>query len=161
MNTLVIYDTKYGNTERVARAIARGAGSLGSVRVLDTTEAASPGLAERPDLLLVGGPTQRRTMSPELRRFVDALPLSLHGVPAAAFDTRYRGLKVIMGSAAAETASRLADAGASRVVPAESFYVGRSGPMELQQLEEGELDRAEAWGRSVAAVADRAARPVQ
>jgi len=150
MLTVVIYDTKFGNTEKVAQAIARGAGAHGSTRVMDTTEASGP-LAERPDLLLVGGPTQRRGASPALRAFVDALPASLLGVPVGSFDTRYRGATLVMGSAAAEVAKRLAKAGGRVVGRPESFFIGRGGPIERQVLEAGELERAEAWGRSVTA----------
>ena len=53
-----IYDTKFGNTAKIAEAIAPGASGRGSVSVLDTAEAAQP-LTERPDLLIVGGPTVR------------------------------------------------------------------------------------------------------
>lgn len=148
MRTVVIYDTKFGNTEKVAEAIARGAGTLGSVRVMDTAEAAGP-LAERPDLLIVGGPTQKRGPSPALRGFVDALPASLQDVPAASFDTRYRGATWLMGSAATEAAKRLGKAGSRSVAPPESFFIARGGPLELQGLEAGELERAEAWGRAV------------
>ena len=151
MLTVVIYASKFGNTERVAQAIARGAGTSGEVR-LEPVEAANRTLAERPDLLLVGGPTQRRGPSPELRGFVEGLGSgSLMGVPTATFDTRYRGSKLIMGSAAAEAAKRLGKVGARMVAPAESFFIGRDGPPERQALEAGELERAEAWGRLVSA----------
>ena len=73
MLTLVVYDTKFGNTEKIAEAIARGAGTLGSVQVMDTAQAGEPP-AERPDLVLVGGPTQRRNLSPALRAFIGAMP---------------------------------------------------------------------------------------
>jgi flavodoxin len=152
MLTVVIYDTKFGNTAMVAEAIARGAGARGRVRILDTVEAAGP-LTERPDLLIVGGPTQKRGPSPALRDFIDALPPSLRGVPAATFDTRYRGATWLMGSAAREAAKRLGNAGARLAAPPESFFVARSGPLEGQGLEAGELDRAEAWGRVVGAAA--------
>jgi hypothetical protein len=39
MRTVVVYDSKFGNTEKIADAIARGVGSLGTVRVMDTAEA--------------------------------------------------------------------------------------------------------------------------
>jgi flavodoxin len=152
MLTVVIYDTKFGNTAKIAEAIARGAGVRGTVSVLDTAEAAKP-FTERPDLLIVGGPTQRRGPSPALRGFVDALPASLRGVPAATFDTRYRGATWIMGSAAGEAAKRLGKAGARLAAPPESFFISRGGPPESQGLEDGELDRAEAWGRAVGAAA--------
>jgi flavodoxin len=159
MRTVVIYDTKFGNTEKVARAIARGVGTAGSVHVMDTTGAGGP-LAEQPDLVLVGGPTQKRGATPSLRVFIDDLPARLRGVPAASFDTRYRGAKVLMGSAAVEASKRLEKAGGRLVAPPESFFIGRGGPLERQGLEVGELERAEAWGRAVAAVASRAAGAV-
>jgi len=150
MQTVVIYDTKFGNTEKIAEAIARGAGISGSVRVLDTAEASRP-FPERPDLLIVGGPTQRRGPSPALRGFVDALPTFLRGVPAATFDTRYRGASWLMGSAASEAAKRLGKAGSRLAAPPESFFIARGGPLERQGLEAGELERAEAWGRALGA----------
>jgi flavodoxin len=153
MQTVVIYDTKFGNTEKVAHAVARGAGTSGSVRVLDTVEAAQS-LAERPDLLIVGGPTQRRGMSPELRAFVDSLPgESLQGGTIASFDTRYRGSTWLMGSAAGEVAKRVGKAGGRLMAQPESFFISRGGPLERQTLETGELERAEAWGRTVAGTA--------
>jgi flavodoxin len=152
MLTVVVYDTKFGNTAKIAQAISRGAGTRGGVRVLNTAEAAQP-LTERPDLLILGGPTQKRGPSPALRGFVDALPASLRGVPAATFDTRYRGATWLMGSAAAEAAKRLGKAGSRLAAPPESFFIARGGPLEGQGLEAGELERAEAWGRAVGAAA--------
>ena len=152
MLTLVIYDTKFGNTAKIADAIGRGAGTRGIVRVIDTAEAVQQ-LAERPDLLIVGGPTHKRGPSPALRGFVDALPPSLRGVPAVTFDTRYRGATWLMGSAASEAAKRLGKAGSRMAAPPESFFIARGGPLEGQGLEAGELERAEAWGRMVGAAA--------
>lgn len=153
MLILVVYDSKFGNTEKIAQAIARGAGTLGSVRVIDTTQAAMS-VAQRPDLVIIGGPTQRRGLSPGLRTFMDALPLtSIRDSVTASFDTRYRGSTWIMGSAAAETAKRLRKAGSRLAAQPESFFIGRGGPLERQTLEGGELDRAEAWGREVTAIA--------
>jgi len=152
MQTVVVYDSKFGNTEKIADAIARGIRMLGSVLVMDTAEAIglSQRQTDRPDLMLLGGPTQRRSPSPALRAFIDALPASLRGVPVATFDTRYRGSTWIMGSAAAEAAKVLRKAGGELVAPPESFFIGRGGPLELQTLEAGETERAEAWGRAVA-----------
>jgi flavodoxin len=153
MQTVVVYDTKFGNTEKIAHAIGRGVGTLGNVQVMDTVEAAQS-LTERPDLLLVGGPTQRRGPSPELRAFVDALPRqSLQGATVASFDTRYRGSTWLMGSAAGEVAKRVGKAGGRLVAQPESFFIARGGPLERQTLEKGELERAEQWGRTVATAA--------
>lgn len=152
MLTVVVYDTKYGNTEQVAQAIARGVAEIGPVRVMGVAEATQP-LPERPDLLLVGGPTQRHGPSPALREFMEDLPPDLAGVPAASFDTRYRGSTLIMGSAAGAAAKRIRKADVPIVAPPESFFIARGGSPEKQALEAGELERAEAWGRTVGTAA--------
>jgi flavodoxin len=151
MRTVVIYDSKFGNTEKIAQAIGRGLSGLGDVQVMSTGEAT---LAERPDLLFVGGPTQKRGASPGLRMFMDALPAALRGVPAAPFDTRYRGATWLMGSAAAQAARSVSKAGGDLVAEPESFFIVRKGPMERQTLEPGEIERAEQWAAAVAAAAN-------
>jgi flavodoxin len=152
MQTLVIYDSKFGNTERIAEAIGRGIGSVSEVRVTSTADAAGvlKSLASRPDVVVVGGPTQNHGPSAGLRHFVDNLPAALHGVPAVCFDTRYRGPVLLMGSAAAWAAKTLAKTGAELVAPSESFFIVRHGAMEQQALEQGEITRAEAWGQAIA-----------
>lgn len=155
MQTVVIYDSKFGNTEKIAEAIGRGLATFGDAQVLSIAEAAAfvRSTPKPPDLLLIGGPTQKRGPSPALRAFVDRLPEALLGIAAATFDTRYRGATWIMGSAAAEAAKAIRKGGGTVVAPPESFFIVRRGPMELQKLEPGELDRAEDWGRAVAAAA--------
>lgn len=153
MQTVVIYDSKFGNTEKIAEAIARGASVRSVVRVMHTTDALRADLAlpERPDLVLVGGPTHNHGPSAGLKTFADALPAPLRGAPAASFDTRYRGPVLLTGSAAAAMAKVLAKSGAHLVAPAESFFIVRKGPLQAQGLEPGEIERAEQWGRIVAA----------
>jgi flavodoxin len=154
MPALVIFDSKFGNTRRVAEAVARGVGDLGPVRLVNAAEPAdvSAALAEKPDLLLVGGPTQGRHPSPALRAFLGTLPADLGGLRATSFDTRYRGAVLLMGSAAADAGKSLCKAGGQLVAPPESFFIRRAGRLETQELEPGEIERAERWGRSVAAV---------
>lgn len=160
MQTLVIYDSKFGNTEKIAEAIARGVGPVSGVRVTSAAEAtrALESPASRPDLVLIGGPTQNHGPSAGLRVFLAALPAVLRGAPAACFDTRYRGPVLLMGSAATAAAKALAKAGTEIVAPPESFFIIRRGPLPLQTLEPGEIERAEAWGRAIAASAQAASR---
>src|SRR5262245_2053747 len=147
MQTLVIYDSKFGNTELIAQAIARGIGTASEVLVMSTPEAAefartaagAPG--HEPTLLIVGGPTHKRNASAPLKAFLDTLPAAYRGIPAASFDTRYRGPLLIMGSAAAATAKALASAGSQLVAPPESFFMVRGGSLPLQTLEPGEITR--------------------
>jgi flavodoxin I len=160
MQTVVIYDSQYGNTEQIARAIAGGLGEDGSVEVLAASEVVGRPL-ERPDLLLVGGPTQRHGMSPTLRTFLESLPRdSLRSTRAATFDTRYHMAAVLSGSAASQAAGHLRRAGCQLVAAPESFFVERDRPPKdekrrhgLERLEPGELERAAEWGRRLAITA--------
>lgn len=150
MNTLIMYDSTFGNTEQLARAIADKLAEYGTARLVRVPIS---GVFERGDaeILLVGGPTQRHGASEAMRAFLDGVPRrSLGGLGAAAFDTRYHMASWKSGSAANRIAGRLKRAGATLVVPPESFFVAeREGP-----LEEGELERAVQWADQVyAAVA--------
>jgi flavodoxin I len=145
MNTLIIYDSTFGNTEQLARAMANRLGDDGMVRLLRVPEAGALEIKDA-DVLIIGGPTQRHGLSPALRAFLERISrLTMHGLGAAAFDTRYRMSAWKSGSAASRIASILKRAGASLVLPPESFFVAeREGP-----LEEGELERAAQWTEQV------------
>lgn len=159
MQAVVVYDTQFGNTEQVARAIARGIADHGSAMLLPAIEAVGRP-QEPPDLLLIGGPTQRHGMSPALRAYVEALPRDgLRNTRVAAFDTRYRMAPLLSGSAAREVAARLRRAGLRLVAAPESFFIERDRPFDgdkrrhgSEQLEPGELDRAIEWGRRLASL---------
>jgi flavodoxin len=159
MRAVVVYDTQFGNTEQVARAVAQGLGDKGPVDLLAAT--AAVGQPEvPPDLLLIGGPTQRHGMSPALRAYVDALPRDRLGTTRlATFDTRYRMAPLLSGSAAKEVAARLRRTGFRLVAAPESFFIERDRPPNgekrrhgSEQLEPGELDRAREWGRRLASI---------
>ena len=145
MNTLIIYDSTFGNTAQIAQAMADRLGEHGTVRIALADEA---GLSEMEeiDLLIVGGPTQRHGVSTAIQALLERLPRrTLRGAGAAAFDTRYHMAAWKSGSAAHRIASRLKRTGASLLVEPESFFVSeREGP-----LEEGELERAASWAEGV------------
>jgi flavodoxin len=145
MKAVVIYDSKFGNTEHIARAIAEKLGAGDPVAVVAASAASKYDLSEI-DLLVVGGPTQGHGLSPALRDFLDRLPSeTVRDVPSATFDTRLTWPRFLAGSAAGVAAKRLAQKGARLLVPAESFLVqGSEGP-----LVRGELERARAWADQV------------
>lgn len=146
MRALVLFDSQYGNTERVARAIARGLEPHGIVRVASVARQGTGTLDA--DLLVVGSPTQVHGMGRhELHHLLEHLPTAaLDGMVAAAFDTRVRGPVGMTGSAATGLARRLRDKGARVIAPVESFIVlGREGP-----LVDGEEERAVAWAEGIA-----------
>lgn len=152
MNALVVFDTKFGNTERVARTIAAALGErfTTDVRPIAETQVIPVDLA----LLVVGGPTHAHGVDPVLKSFLGGVPAAtIRGVAAAAFDTRYHVPVLISGSAARAIAKRLHRKGARLVARPESFFVEHGeGP-----LADGELARAEAWARGLAENLVRAA----
>ncbi|HXM54469.1 MAG TPA: flavodoxin domain-containing protein [Candidatus Dormibacteraeota bacterium] len=157
MNSTVLYGSRYGNTRRVAEAVAGVLRRQGEVRLLPVEEAAGS-LSRATDLLVVGGPTEGHAMTPAVAECLDQLASAgLHGVPAAAFDTRLRWPRRLSGSAASDIAARLRRAGAQVLEPEGSFLVTMRGPA----LRPGELERAEAWAASIATAAARHAAPAR
>jgi flavodoxin len=142
MNSLVVYESKFGNTHRVADIIGRALGSYGSAPVVDI-ESADAFKLDKVDLLVVGGPTQAHGMSPPMRAYLDALITKAGtGMRAAAFDTRLKGPGFLWGSAAKGIAEEFRRAGFLLVTPPESFLVEG---MKEPQLVDGEATRAQGW----------------
>jgi len=141
MQTLIIYDSEYGNTQQIAQAIADALKAYSSVQLMTVAEACPPSL-QGVDLLLIGGPTQIHGLTPTMRTLLDKLPdQALRGLPVAAFDTRFRMATVRSGSTAQAIAHKLEREKARLLLPAKSFFVtGREGP-----LEEGALENAARW----------------
>ena len=145
MRALVVYDSLYGNTEKIAEAI--GGGIIGGeVRVLRAGEVGPPEL-ENISLLVVGAPTQGGPATPAIRDFLGRISKAeINGLDAAAFDTRV-ATKVarIFGYAAGRIGGSLKGKGARLLVEPEGFFVdGKEGP-----LTEGELERAAEWGKKL------------
>jgi flavodoxin len=152
MNTLIVFDTLHGNSERVARAIAAALEPTFSVRFARADQTAKLDV-EGIDLLIVGGPTQRRRMSMTLTAVLDATPRgTLTGTKVAAFDTRYRMAAWLSGSAAVGIARHLRKLGGRLLISPQSFFVerdvspkGHKRRHDIEQLEPGELERASEW----------------
>lgn len=158
MKALVVYDSKFGNTERVAQAIGNALGSSYQVEVVQVGTIV-PNQLEGLNLLIVGSPTQQFNPTKGITNFLKSLPSNgLKGIKVAAFDTRLTIEDIeeiailsffvrIFGYAAKPIANRLKRKGGELFLPPEGFYVqGMEGP-----LVEGELERAEAWARQILA----------
>jgi len=146
MNSLVIYGSRYGNTQKIAYAIAAGLRAWGAVDVLAAENAQDIRLHSY-DLVVVGGPTEGHGITKAMVDYVDRIGEFFAGVNAAAFDTRLTWPKWMSGSAASDMAKRLERFGARLVAQPASFLVTGKPPA----LEPGELERAEGWARSLAA----------
>ena len=161
MRALVVFESSFGNTGKVAQSVWEGiVGRVRDVALLEVANAPNRLPAEL-DLLVVGGPTQAFGMSRPatradaqaqagttpvepttgLREWLAALDPPERVVYAATFDTRIHSPHV-PGSAAAGAMRALRRAGFQLTAESESFWVtGIKGP-----LRDGELDRARAWG---------------
>jgi len=144
MKALIVYDSAYGNTEKIARAI--GGAITGEVKVLRPGEV-NPSDLQSVDLLIVGSPTQGGRPTPAIQDFLNKIPEpAIKGVNVAAFDTRFSTKLVgIFGYAAGKIANSLKRKGGTLILSPEPFFVkGKEGP-----LKEGELERAADWAKRI------------
>jgi flavodoxin I len=152
VKALIVYDSWYGNTEKIAESI--GSAITGNVKVLRVSEANLSHLKSL-NLLIVGSPTQGFRATKLIKTFLKSIPKgTLEGIDVAAFDTRMpasdmgavpRFFMNVGGYAAPRIAGKLRKRGGNLVVPPEGFLVtGKEGP-----LKEGELERAASWAKEI------------
>jgi len=170
MRAVVIYESMYGNTHTIADAIGRGLGPEHEVSVVPVADA-TPELLDGADLVVAGAPTHIHGMSRARSRqaAVEAahkdgsgLTLEPHAQGpglrdwfgtvgrvrgcGVAFDTRLNGPATFTGRASKAIAKLLDRHGLTEIAPAQSFLVTKDN-----RLQPGEEDRAEQWGRELAA----------
>src|SRR6476659_4152506 len=69
MKAVVVYESMYGNTHRIANAIGKGLSATAEVVVIPVGEA-EPSVLDDAALIVVGGPTHARGVSrPNTRKF--------------------------------------------------------------------------------------------
>ena len=152
MKTLIIYDSIYGNTGEIAKAI--GSAIAGDVQVLRVGSANASEL-KSVELLIVGSPTVGFRPIKPVQDFINGITRdTLKGVNVAAFDTRIqasetgKGLRFIMKVgcyAAPRILHDLAKKGGKQVAEPEGFFVkDKEGP-----LKDGESQRAVNWADSI------------
>ncbi len=166
MKAVVVYQSLWGSSAAVARAIAEGLG--GSARALSTNESLAAALAGV-DLVVAGCPVhafglpsadsvKQAVAKPAgkdavradpshmlMRDWLDALPRGT--ARAAAFDTRVKG--ILGRGGATKVMAGLEKAGYRRVAKPEGFLVAMR-PIEIGpegMLLPGEVARAREWGK--------------
>jgi len=169
MKAVVVYESYWGNTASVARAIAEGLGE--GATAMSTAEADAEALAGA-GLIVAGSPiiafslpsekTRNNMLAkpdkkapsppdlshPSIRTWLVALPRANESgggavVRAAAFET---GFKLSPGGSAGKILRMLEEKGYKPAAKKQRFLVKASyGPMK-----DGELDRAKAWGAELA-----------
>lgn len=147
MRTLVIYASMYGNTEKIAKSIAKAVGG----KAVQFGEVNNDNLNDF-DLVIFGSPTQAGRPLKEFGSFLDQLP-QLKDIKAAAFDTRFDenkqnfGLRLLMkiiGYAGPKIIKKLEQKGMA-TIGCEGFYVtDTEGP-----LAKDELQKASEWARGL------------
>jgi flavorubredoxin len=161
MKAIVVYESHWGNTAAVAKAVAEGIGS--GAKALSTAEASAAATAGA-GLIVAGAPvfafslptemqleriganTIRTGKAPDVSQ--PAMRAWLNQLPAAkgrfaAFETR---LWWSPGGATGGIEKGLVRAGYTRLVKAQRFIVeGKEGPLRA-----GELEKAKAWGAQLA-----------
>jgi len=155
MKALVVFESFFGNTEKIANAVAGGLAARGEVTVRKVTDL-RPDELKTFDLVVVGSPTRGFQPSDGTKALLKALPAgTLQGVKVAAFDTRMDVKEVnnafltfmekIFGYAAEPIGRALVKAGGTLVGKPQGYFVhGSEGP-----LWDGELERAAAWGEQL------------
>lgn len=168
MKAVVVYESHWGNTAAIARAIASGLGP--ATPVLTTDDATDSAIADA-DLIVAGAPviafrlatdSMRERIAegaddapgepdlthPSMRAWLDGIPAGT-GL-SAAFETR---LHWSPGGATGAIEHGLDKAGYRPVTKGRKFFVtGTYGP-----LREGEIEAARAWG---AELLNKSWRPV-
>ncbi len=169
MSIAVVYESMFGNTHRIALAIAEGLAPFGVVVTANVNDQQAKEATRSADLVVLGGPTHVHGMTrPESRKEASTLAndtskdLSLEAsapgigvrewikdldlVPAlcAAFDTRVDMARILTGAASGHIEHALTKRGSRSIISPESFLVSKDNV-----LEDDELDRARNWGASV------------
>jgi flavodoxin len=137
MKALVIFDSNFGNTKKIAETIAEKLGE--DTRVLSVSDFSAKKL-EGIKLLVVGSPVNAWRPTEKIKRFLEGFSEGqLEGIKAASFDTKMKSF--IAGDASKKISRKLKKAGAEIIVEPQSFIVkGSKGP-----LFEGEIEKAERW----------------
>jgi flavodoxin len=155
MKALVVYDSVFGNTEKVAQAIGQALSEVAEVQTLKVNDVKSEDLSGI-SVLVVGSPTRAFSPTPAIKKWLNSIPMhSLDGVKVAAFDTRVNvkevnskvltGMVKVFGYAAKPIGDKLTKKGGDLGLSPEGFFVlGTEGP-----LKEGELERAGDWVRKI------------
>ena len=151
MKTLIVYDSVFGNTEKIALKIGEELGAE-TIKVTDVSYDQLIGLG----CLVVGSPTRAFNPTKEITGFLKGIPSSsLSGIKVASFDTRMDIKKVgnaalsflvrFFGFADKPIENQLKKKGGIIAVPSDGFIVEDSeGP-----LRDEELDRAVEWARAI------------
>lgn len=161
MKAIVLFDTLFGNTEKIAARISRGLRDAGLEAQVVNIKAANVGELVTYDLLAIGAPTQYFTASKPLKEFLDRLKaVDLKGRYGFAFDTKLESR--FSGSAAKFIEKKLVEHGLEIIRPRASAIVidqKKTGKVGETVLKEGMEDLFESIGKEIGMLLQKAAKP--
>jgi menaquinone-dependent protoporphyrinogen IX oxidase len=148
MKGIVVFDTSYGNTRKIAETIAETLKEAGVEADIFSVKNVKKISARDYSFLVLGSPTKFGTMSLAIRFFLGKVKAEeWMNKPFAAFDTENpENIDKKEGSAAEKIAERLVDKKMNQLLPVlKAVVLGWKGP-----LQEGEVERAKEYGRRLA-----------
>ncbi len=149
MKGIVVFDTSYGNTRKIAETIAETLKESGIAADAFYVKDVKKLAAKDYDFLVIGSPTKFGTMSFTVKRFLGKVKgKEWMNKPSAAFDTENpENIERNEGSAAEKIAEKLKEKQMNQLLPVlKAVVLGWKGP-----LQEGEIERAKEYARELAA----------
>ena len=154
----VVYASRFGTTEKVARAFEAGLEEAGVDASLASIQESPPGTLTDYDLICLGGPTEAFSASKPMKDYLkDARGVDLAGKMGFAFDTRLDSR--FSGSASKFIEHALDDQGVHVLAGRESAIVSTTrekGAIVGAKLKEGEEQRFNELGRRLGELAEQA-----
>lgn len=153
MKISVIYDSKFGNTQKIAETIKDILEKKDEVKVIRVTDAKIEDINDA-DFVVIGSPTHGGYVSEATKVLLNLIPKdSLKGKRIAVFDTSFamyghniftKGIIKFFGYSAPKMANVLKKRGAD-IASVQSFFVmGMKGP-----LKDDEVERVKNWAKSI------------
>jgi flavodoxin len=145
MKVLIVYDSVYGNTEKIALSIEKELKSSCNIRSrramdIDLSE------LEKIDLLIIGSPTQWNKPIKSIRYFLDRIPKEkIAGLSIMIFDTRLPSKSIGILGHASEKMARAIEKKGARVLSTNGFLVSAGG----MAIESTEINRAVEWIKTI------------
>ena len=148
MKGIVVYDTSYGNTKKIAETIAETLKESGIEVDLFDVKNVKKLSAQDYSFLVLGSPTRFGTMSFAIRGFLGKVKNEeWMSKPFAAFDTENpENIEKKEWSAAEKISERLKDRKMNQLLPVmKAVVLGQKGP-----LQEGEIERTKDYAGELA-----------
>lgn len=155
--SIVLYDTLFGSTEKVARALSRGIQTKrGTVDCVNINKVNAEALPQY-DFIAVGAPTQAFSASKPMKDFLQKIGVEdLLGHRGFAFDTKLDSR--FSGSAAKYIEAKLREMGLEILEPRKSAIV--TGGTKQSTLRPGEEEAFEILGEKIGSILESREKPM-